>query len=143
MENDDPFNLERFLRAQEDTYEEAYAEICQGRKETHWMWFVFPQMLGLGSSARAMRYGISGAAEAKAYLEHEVLGKRLRECTEALLKIQGKSARHIMGTPDDMKLKSSMALFETVAEPGSIFAQLLEKYFDGQRDVKTVQLLKG
>lgn len=142
MTNDDPFHLERFLNAQDDIYDQALAELRRGRKTSHWMWFIFPQLAGLGSSPIAVRYSISGSDEAKAYLQHPVLGQRLRECAETILKIEGKSAFRIFGSPDDVKLKSSMALFEIVAEPGSVFSQVLEKYYDGQRDLRTRELLR-
>lgn len=136
----DPFDLNRFVSAQEPVYEQALAELRRGRKTSHWMWFVFPQIAGLGHSAMAQRYAISGPEEARAYLEHPVLGARLRECCAALFAIEGKSAYEILGSPDDMKLKSSMTLFD-FAEPSSIFAEVLERYYDAEKDERTLSLL--
>ncbi len=136
----DPFDLNRFVSAQEPLYAQALAELQRGHKVSHWMWFVFPQIAGLGSSAMAQRYAISGLEEARAYLANPVLGARLRECCEALLGVEGKSAYEILGSPDDMKLKSSMTLFDFV-EPGSVFAEVLAKYYQSQRDERTLELL--
>src|SRR5579883_1362213 len=107
----DPYNLNRFVEAQEDAYERALAEIRNGRKESHWMWYIFPQFDGLGFSATSKRYAIKGVAEAEAYLAHPVLGPRLRECTEATLHVEGRSASDIFGSPDDLKLRSCATLF--------------------------------
>ena len=136
----DPFDLNRFVRAQEPLYHRALAEIRRGHKTSHWMWFVFPQIAGLGSSAMAQRYAISGLEEARAYLAHSVLGARLRECGEALLQIEGKTASAVFGSPDDMKLKSSMTLFDVV-EPRSAFEKVLAQYYQGKRDERTLELL--
>ena len=137
----DPFNLDRFVRAQERVYAQALAEIRDGRKRTHWMWFVFPQIDGLGSSPMAREYAIRDLAEARAYLRHEVLGPRLVECGEAACALEGKSAREIFGTPDDLKLRSSATLFAAVSPSGSIFHRLLDRFFDGQRDLRTLALI--
>ena len=137
----DPYELTRFAEAQEGVYETALAELRQGRKRSHWMWFVFPQFLGLGSSAMSQRYAIRSVDEARGYLRDPVLGPRLRECCEALLEVQGRSAREILGTPDDLKLRSCATLFDHVAAPGSVFAQVLDRFFEGQRDASTLRLI--
>ncbi|MGH7969631.1 MAG: DUF1810 domain-containing protein [Limisphaerales bacterium] len=136
-----PFNLIRFLDAQEGIYSQALGEIRAGCKESHWMWFIFPQIDGLGRSSTAKFYAIRSRAEAKAYLEHPILGKRLIECSTALLHISGRSASEILGFPDVLKLRSSMTLFATVSQPDSVFAQVLDRYFAGERDPKTIELL--
>lgn len=137
----DPFELARFVRAQEGVYADALAEIRAARKRSHWMWFVFPQIAGLGSSVMAVRYAIGSGAEARAYLEHPVLGLRLVECAGAVCGIEGRSALEIFGSPDDLKLRSSATLFDAVSEPGSVFARLLQQYFDGLRDERTLEVL--
>jgi uncharacterized protein (DUF1810 family) len=137
----DPFDLDRFVRAQADTYAQALAEIQRGRKRSHWMWFIFPQIAGLGSSPMARRYAIASLAEARAYLEHPVLGPRLVECGEAACAVGGRSAVEIFGTPDDVKLRSSATLFDAVSVPGSVFDRLLQKFFDGERDPKTLAMI--
>jgi uncharacterized protein (DUF1810 family) len=126
----DPFDLARFERAQANTYTTALAELRRGRKTTHWMWYVFPQMRGLGSSAESVRYGISGLDEARAYLAHPVLGARLRECAEAVLAVPSRSAEEILGPVDAMKLRSCATLFAQVAEPGSVFGRVLARFFN-------------
>jgi len=137
----DPHDLFRFVQAQDDCYDQALAEIRSGHKRTHWMWFIFPQLDGLGASSMSRLYAIKSLAEAQAYLDHATLGPRLIACCEAALRLQGRSAREIFGSPDDMKLKSCATLFERVAPPGSAFSRLLDKYFDGQRDDATLRLL--
>ena len=137
----DPFDLARFMRAQQGAYETALAEIRSGCKRSHWMWYVFPQLAGLGFSAMSQRYAIHGANEARAYLTHPVLGPRLIECAQATLAIKGSSARAIFGSPDDLKLRSCATLFAAVAAPGSVFEQVLDRYFDGERDPRTLELL--
>ena len=137
----DPHDLERFVRAQEEDYDRALAEIRSGHKRSHWMWYVFPQLDGLGSSSTARRYAIKSIAEARAYLDHPVLGPRLIACAEAALAVKGRSAHEILGSPDDMKLRSCATLFAQVAPPGSVFAQLIDKYFAGRPDDKTLHLL--
>jgi uncharacterized protein (DUF1810 family) len=137
----DPHDLDRFVRAQQGDYEVALAELRSGRKRSHWMWYVFPQCDGLGSSPMARRYAIRSLAEAEAYLHHPVLGARLRECAEAVLRIEGRSARDIFGSPDDMKLQSSATLFAAVSPRGSAFERLLDQYFEGRRDEGTQRLL--
>jgi uncharacterized protein (DUF1810 family) len=138
---DDPFDLGRFLRAQEDDYERALAEIKSGRKRTHWMWYIFPQFDGLGFSSTARHYAIKSIDEARAYLAHPVLGPRLLECAEAAVGVEGRTAHDIFGSPDDLKLKSCATLFACVSPPGSVFDRLLAKFYGGQRDGKTLELL--
>jgi uncharacterized protein (DUF1810 family) len=138
----DPFDLQRFVSAQEGTYDRALNELRSGRKRTHWMWYIFPQIDGLGYSAMSKRYAIKSSAEARQYLDHPLLGQRLMACAEAVLAVQGRSASDIFGSPDDMKLKSSMTLFAAVTPPGSLFAQVLERYFQGQHDTRTLDLLE-
>jgi uncharacterized protein (DUF1810 family) len=137
----DPFNLRRFEDAQKGIYNDALAELRNGRKRTHWMWFVFPQIDGLGHSSTAKYYAIKSAEEARQYLNHPILGRRLLECAEAVLAIEERSASDIFGYPDELKLKSSMTLFASVADPHSVFARVLDKYFHGERDERTLKLL--
>jgi uncharacterized protein (DUF1810 family) len=137
-----PYNLARFLEAQERDYDQAMSEIRRGRKQSHWMWYVFPQFDGLGSSATSRLYAITSAAEAAAYLAHPVLGPRLSAGVQAVLDIKGRSAVEIFGSPDDMKLRSCATLFASVSPAGSVFAQLLDRYFGGQPDDKTLRLLR-
>jgi uncharacterized protein (DUF1810 family) len=141
MITNDPFDLNRFVAAQRDDYELALAEICRGRKESHWMWYIFPQLRGLGMSPMSQQYAIQSREEAEAYLQHELLGPRLKECTAAALFVEGRSAHEIFGSPDDFKLKSCCTLFAAVSPAGSFFEQLLDKYYAGQRDPKTLRLL--
>jgi len=135
------FNLDRFVSAQEDQYPQALREIKNGRKESHWMWFIFSQIEGLGFSSMNVKYAIKSRAEAIAYLHHSVLGPRLREITEALLLVNDKPAVEIMGSPDYRKLKSCMTLFALVSNEHSIFQKVLDKYFGGEYDERTVDLL--
>jgi uncharacterized protein (DUF1810 family) len=137
----DPYDLDRFVRAQERDYEQALAEVRGGEKQSHWMWYIFPQFAGLGFSPTSQKYAIKSLAEAEAYLRHPVLGPRLVQITEAALAVQGRSAAQIFGSPDDMKLRSCATMLAQVSPPGSVFHRLLEKYFDGKRDQKTLQLL--
>lgn len=142
----DQYNLDRFVAAQEGIYPQALAELRAGRKRTHWMWFVFPQLAGLGQSEMSRRYAIRDLDEARAYLAHPVLGPRLVECAEAVLAVEGKTARQIMGSPDDMKLRSCMTLFRRAAGTGMprharTCDRVLEKYFEGEEDPGTVQVL--
>jgi uncharacterized protein (DUF1810 family) len=137
----DPLNLDRFLEAQAGIYDQALAEIRRGEKRSHWMWFIFPQIEGLGHSSTARFFSIKSAAEAKAYLQHPVLGHRLTECSEALLQLKGKTASEIFGYPDDLKLRSSMTLFAGVSPPGSVFSQVIERYYEGRFDQRTIELL--
>jgi uncharacterized protein (DUF1810 family) len=137
------FDLDRFVTAQADIYDRALAEIEAGRKTSHWMWFVFPQIAGLGRSPTAVFYAIASAAEARAYLAHPLLGPRLRACTLAALAHRGLSAEAIFGGVDAMKLKSSMTLFEAVAADPAPFASVLDIFFDAERDPATLTLLDG
>jgi uncharacterized protein (DUF1810 family) len=139
----DPFDLNRFVRAQARDFDRALSEIRRGRKQSHWMWYIFPQFDGLGSSAMSKEYAIKTLAEAEAYLRHPVLGARLIECAEAALAVEGKSAHDIFGSPDDMKLRSSATLFAHVSPAGSVFERILDKYFQGARDEKTLRLLSA
>ena len=132
--------LERFVEAQKRDYKTALKEVQSGKKETHWIWYVFPQMLGLGRSCYANLYGIKNKDEAEEYLKHKVLGKRLREVTNALLEHEGKPADDIFGYPDTMKVKSSMTLFDSIC-PDDIFAQVLDKFYEGKRCRLTLNLL--
>ena len=135
-------DLERFVEAQEGVHARALAEIRAGRKATHWMWFVFPQIEGLGSSPMAVRYAIGSLDEARAYLAHPVLGPRLKECAEAALAVEGRTAHDVFGTPDDLKLRSSATLFERAEGAGGVFTRLLEKYYGGERDPATLTRLE-
>lgn len=137
----DPFNLNRFVQAQKGDYEQALSEIKAGRKLTHWMWYIFPQIDGLGSSPTAKEYAIKSIAEAQAFLDHPILGPRLRECAEAMLRIEDKSATDILDSPDDMKLRSCATLFSRVSPPGSVFDRLLKKYYPDGPDRMTLELL--
>lgn len=134
-------NLNRFLEAQATTYQQALSEIKSGRKRSHWMWFIFPQLQGLGYSETARYYAIQDMEEARLYLQHSVLGPRLIEISEAMLQVEGKTASQILGSPDDLKLKSSMTLFAALPAAAPIFRAVLEKYYDGEEDEKTLQLL--
>ncbi len=142
MGPDDRFGLNRFVQAQEEVYPRALAELKLGRKRSHWMWFIFPQVDGLGYSSTARFYAIKNKDEAKEYLDHALLGKRLMECAEALMKIEGKSATEIFGYPDDLKLRSSMTLFASVAPADSLFSRVLGQYFGGEPDQRTLELLQ-
>ncbi|WDZ77019.1 DUF1810 domain-containing protein [Ensifer adhaerens] len=136
----DPFELKRFVEAQDRVYAAVLDELGHGRKRTHWMWFVFPQIAGLGHSPMAERYAISGLDEARAYLSHPLLGLRLRQCTELVNAVSGKSAHDIFSSPDDVKFRSSMTLFAEVEE--SPFVQALECYFGGEKDRRTLDILQ-
>jgi uncharacterized protein (DUF1810 family) len=138
---EDPHELSRFVHAQAEDYERALREIRSGRKRSHWMWYVFPQIDGLGFSSMSRRYSIKSVAEARAYLDHPVIGRRLVECAEAALSVEGRSASEIFGSPDDMKLRSCATLFASVTPPDSVFARLIDKYFKGERDGRTLQLI--
>jgi uncharacterized protein (DUF1810 family) len=137
----DPFNLERFAGAQSGTYEHAVAELGRGQKTSHWMWFVFPQIAGLGQSATSRRYAIASLAEARAYLTHPVLGPRLRECAAVLVNLSSRTADQIFGGIDGVKLRSSMTLFQHADPDEPLFRQVLDKYFDGETDLATEQRL--
>jgi uncharacterized protein (DUF1810 family) len=137
----DPFDLQRFVDAQAGVYETALAELTAGAKRTHWMWFVFPQLDGLGFSPMAQRYAIRSLTEARAYLAHPILAPRLRACVEAILGVPGRSAHEIFGSPDDLKLQSSMTLFAKAAPEASLFQQALDCFFGGEPDRRTLELL--
>jgi uncharacterized protein (DUF1810 family) len=126
---DDSHNLDRFLSAQKTHYDQAIAELRRGHKESHWMWYIFPQIRGLGTSEMAEFYSIKSREEASAYLQHPILGSRLIECCDALLKIETKTATEILGSPDDLKLRSSATLFSTFSSPDSVFSQIIDRYY--------------
>ncbi len=134
-------NLSRFLEAQEQQYQTALSEIKAGHKRSHWMWYIFPQLSGLGHSSTAVYYGIRDIDEAKSYLEHRVLGSRLVEITEALRSLPSDDAHTIFGNPDDLKLRSCMTLFSQIPSAPAIFQKILDKFFKGDADVKTLRLL--
>ena len=137
----DPFCLSRFTGAQENVYQQVLAELEQGRKRTHWIWYIFPQVAGLGHSSMAEKYAIKSLDEARAYLRHPVLGARLQQCTEKVIAIDGKSIATIFGYPDDLKFRSCMTLFSSIAGAESVFSAALEKYFHGEKDARTLALL--
>ena len=139
----DQYNLKRFVAAQELDYKNALEEVGNGKKTSHWMWYVFPQIEGLGLSSTAQKYAIRNAAEAKAYLNHEILGPRLLEITNTLLNINNRSAHTIFGSPDYLKLKSSMTLFSMYSDENNVFTEILVKYFKNERCAKTIELLKN
>jgi uncharacterized protein (DUF1810 family) len=139
--NDDPYDLNRFLQAQERDYDQALQEIKSGRKRSHWMWFIFPQIDGLAFSSTSKHYAIKSLDEARTFLDHPILGSRLRECAEAVLAVEGQTAADIFGFPDDLKLSSCATLFACASEPGSVFDRLLAKYYGGDRDERTLKLL--
>ena len=139
----DPFDLRRFADAQERVYETVLAELRAGAKRSHWIWFVFPQLRGLGHSATATRYGISSPGEARAYLAHDVLGPRLRECARLVARIDGRSADDIFGWPDNLKVRSSMTLFARTTDENADFRAVLDKFYNGEDDPATVELLNA
>lgn len=137
----DPFDLQRFVDAQQRVYPTVVDELRNGHKRSHWIWFIFPQVAGLGSSPTAAKYAISSLDEARAYLRHELLGPRLRECTQLVNAVQGRSISAIFGSPDDMKVRSSMTLFARATDDNQDFVQLLERYYDGGEDALTLERL--
>jgi len=137
----DPYGLQRFVDAQSPIYEQVCAELRNGQKEGHWMWFIFPQLRGLGQSQMATTFGVSSREEAEAYLKHTVLGARLRECTRLVNLVEGRSIEQIFGYPDDLKFRSSMSLFALATSENQIFKDALQKYFGGELDPLTVQRL--
>jgi uncharacterized protein (DUF1810 family) len=141
MHQPDPFDLDRFVDAQGPVYDAVLAELRDGRKRSHWMWFVFPQLRGLGSSPTAVRFGITSTEEARAYLAHDLLGPRLRECATLVAGIDGRSAEEIFGRPDDMKLRSSMTLFTRATEDNADFVAVLDKFYGGEEDPATLARL--
>jgi uncharacterized protein (DUF1810 family) len=138
----DPYDLQRFIDAQDRVYAQVVAELRAGRKTSHWMWFVFPQIAGLGSSPMAQRYAIRSLEEARAYLAHPVLGARLRECTQLLLDVKGRDISKILGYPDDLKFRSSMTLFAALDDAPALFGVALEQYFSGEPDARTLEILR-
>lgn len=139
----DPYHLQRFVDAQDSCYAQVHSELAAGNKRSHWMWFVFPQIQGLGSSAMAQRFAISGIEEAKAYLDHPLLGARLRECTGLVNGLTGRAIDDIFGYPDDLKFHSSVTLFARAADGPSVFAEALGKYFNAVPDQATLDRLRG
>jgi uncharacterized protein (DUF1810 family) len=139
----DPFDLQRFVDAQAPVYSTVVAELRAGSKRSHWIWFIFPQLAGLGRSPTAARFAISSLAEAQAYLDHDVLGPRLRECTRLVNAIEGRSVDDIFGWPDNLKVRSSMTLFARATADNAEFVRLLEKFYGGEQDPATVALLSG
>lgn len=137
----DPFDLERFVAAQQLVYPSVVDELRNARKRTHWMWFVFPQVIGLGSSTTAIRYALRSLAEAEAYLAHPLLGPRLVECTELVNGIEGRSLNDVFGSPDDLKFHSSVTLFSLLTPGHAAFALALDKYFGGRPDERTVAIV--
>jgi uncharacterized protein (DUF1810 family) len=138
----DPFDLKRFVDAQAPVYQRVVAELSHGRKQSHWMWFIFPQLAGLGSSAMARRYAIASRDEAIAYLQHDILESRLLKCTALVNAVEGKTIREILGSPDDLKFRSSMTLFGAVS-PDPMFPAAIAKYYGGEADHRTLELLGG
>jgi uncharacterized protein (DUF1810 family) len=138
---DDPYNLQRFVNAQSRIYDQVCAELRAGRKKTHWIWFIFPQIKGLGHSEMASRFAISSLEEAQAYLEHPILGPRLRQCTELVNLVERRSIDLIFGYPDDLKFRSSMTLFAQAAGGNQVFTEALQKYFNGEPDSSTLERL--
>ena len=144
MTSDDPHDLARFVQAQDGgVHAQALAEVRRERKASHWMWFVFPQLRGLGFSPTARHYGLAGLDEARAYLAHPVLGPRLREVAGAAAGLEGRTAREVFGSPDDLKLRSSLTLFEAAAPGEPVFARALEALCGGERDGRTLELLRS
>lgn len=139
----DPYNLQRFVNAQHDDYEDVCAELRAGVKTSHWMWFIFPQVKGLGMSATSDRFAISSLDEAQAYLQHPVLGQRLRECTQLVSRVEGRSLREIFGSPDHLKFRSCMTLFAHATPENRVFLDALRKYCDGEFDSATLRLLES
>ncbi|MEO8110223.1 MAG: DUF1810 domain-containing protein [Ginsengibacter sp.] len=137
-----PQNLERFLSAQRNTYQQALAEIKNGRKQSHWMWFIFPQIAGLGFSETSKLYAIKNREEARLYMEDAILGSRLIEISKALLTIESKTANQVFGNPDDLKAKSCMTLFSELDNANPVFEAVLAKYFNGEKDTKTLGLIQ-
>ncbi len=142
MKENDPYDLERFVAAQAQDFERALGELQRGRKQSHWIWYIFPQVAGLGHSSMAQKYAIQSREEAVAFLNHPVLGSRLRQCCEALLRHRGRRVEDIMGYPDDLKLRSSMTLFAVVDEGENIFREVLKVFYSGERDERTMDFLK-
>ena len=143
MSEQDPYDLQRFLAAQSEDYERALRELQRGRKESHWIWYIFPQVAGLGHSHMAQKYAIQSRDEAVAYLNHPVLGSRLQQCCEMLLRHRGKRVEDIMGYPDDLKLRSAMTLFAAVSESENVFQKVLDAFYSGELDERTIAFLNS
>ena len=139
----DKFNLYRFLEAQETSYDLAMLELARGRKDSHWIWYIFPQIVGLGNSETTKLYSIKSLEEGRAYLKHPILGPRLIEACEILLRLKDMSINQVMGFPDDLKLLSSMTLFDALSDRNSIFTKIIEVFFDGDRDMQSLEIIKG
>ena len=139
----DQYNLERFVKQQEHSYDTAYRELSAGSKQSHWMWWIFPQIVGLGMTSTSVEYSIKSMEEAKAYLEHPVLGKNLRDISSLLLSIKQNNASIVFGYPDDLKLRSSMTLFAEAAPDEEVFQKVLDKFFSGKKDTRTLVILRG
>jgi uncharacterized protein (DUF1810 family) len=137
----DPYHLQRFIEAQNPVYPQVCAELRSGQKQSHWMWFIFPQLRGLGHTQMAIKFGIASREEAEAYLQHPLLGPRLRECTRLATEVEGRSIHEILGSPDDLKFRSSMTLFASVTSDNDIFTAALQKYFGGEFDRLTLETL--
>ena len=137
----DPYHLQRFIEAQNPVYPQVCAELRSGQKQSHWMWFIFPQLRGLGHSQMAIKFGIASREEAEAYLQHPLLGPRLTECTRLVTEVEGRSIHEILGSPDDLKFRSSMTLFASVTSDNDIFTAALQKYFGGEFDRLTLETL--
>jgi uncharacterized protein (DUF1810 family) len=141
-ETPDPYDLQRFVAAQSEVYSSVCAELDSGRKVTHWMWFIFPQVRGLGQSPTSRRFAISSLEEARAYLEHPVLGPRLRDCTQRVQRLEGRTARQIFGSPDDLKFRSCLTLFAHASGHEPLFEAALRRYYGGEYDDRTVELVR-
>jgi uncharacterized protein (DUF1810 family) len=141
MSAKDPYDLQRFVDAQSHCFAQVCRELSEGHKQSHWMWFIFPQLTGLGHSAMANRYAISSRQEAEAYLKHPILGSRLRHCTQLVLLVEGRSIDQVFAAPDDLKFRSSMTLFASTATENKIFKDALQKYFGGKLDQLTIDRL--
>jgi uncharacterized protein (DUF1810 family) len=142
MERNDPYNLQRFVDAQAPLFEQVLRELGGGEKTSHWMWFIFPQIRGLGRSYIAEQFAISSLTEAEAYIRHAILGPRLRECTRLVNAVEGRSAREIFDSPDDLKFRSCVTLFVRATPDNAVFEQALQKYFEGQPDPRTLEFLR-
>jgi uncharacterized protein (DUF1810 family) len=140
---EDKYNLERFVSRQKDTYDTAYKELSRGMKQSHWMWWIFPQIIGLGMTSISKEYSIKSIEEARAFLDHPYLGKNLKEICKVMLHIESNDASHIMGYPDDLKLCSSMTLFIEADPEERLFQQVLDKFFNGRKDSRTLDILKN
>ena len=140
---EDKYNLERFVSRQKETYDTAYKELSQGMKQSHWMWWIFPQIIGLGMTSISKEYSIKSIEEARAFLDHPYLGKNLKEICKVMLHIESNDASHIMGYPDDLKLCSSMTLFIEADPEERLFQQVLDKFFNGRKDSRTLDILKN